>query len=98
MADLGEEAFGVELDAFEGEPAMADAHELATVGGPGGALETVGEGVLLDGEGMVTGGGEGIGVFGSRGSSVSWVTSSCVTRVVSKGGVEEDWQAHYRNF
>ena len=23
------------------------------------------------------------------------VTSSCVTRVVSKGGVEEDWQAQY---
>ena len=38
---------------------------------------------------------KGLGYSGAEVARYLGVTSSCVTRVVSKGGMEEDWQAQY---
>ena len=60
---LGEDGFGVELDAVDGEGAVGEAHDFA-FGGFGGDFEAGGEGFAFDDEGVVAGGFEGAGEAG----------------------------------
>jgi len=63
VATLGEYAFGVELDAFNGQGAMAQAHDDGSIavvrGGAGGDDEVGGQGLLGDDQRVVAGAGEG---------------------------------------
>ena len=59
LARVGENGFGVELDAFDFVAAMTEAHDDAVVG-LGGNREFVGQGFFLDDQGMVARGSEGI--------------------------------------
>ena len=63
FALLGEEAFGMVLDAFQGPGLVADAHDFVVVG-VGGDFEFGGEGAVADDEGVVAGGGKRIGHSG----------------------------------
>ena len=60
---LGEDGFGVELDAVDGQFAVGEAHDFA-FGGFGGDFEAGGEGFAFDDEGVVAGGLEGAGEAG----------------------------------
>ncbi len=62
---FGEDAFGMELDAPDREVLVADAHDFAFVGF-GSDFEAVGEGIALDDERVIAGGGEGIGYAGEK--------------------------------
>ena len=63
LAVLGEDGFGVELDAVDGQFAVGEAHDFA-FGGFGGDFEAGGEGFAFDDEGVVAGGFEGAGEAG----------------------------------
>ena len=56
----GGDGFGVELDAPEGVLSVAESHDLA-LGGVGDDLEGGGDGGGVHDEGVVAGGGEGVG-------------------------------------
>ena len=60
---LGQNRFGVELDAVDGQVAVGEAHYFA-FGGFGGDFEAGGEGFSFDDEGVVAGGFEGAGEAG----------------------------------
>jgi hypothetical protein len=60
LAGIGEDGFGVELDAFDFVATMAEAHDDAVVS-LGGDGEFAGQGFFLDDQGMVARCGEGIG-------------------------------------
>ena len=60
---LGEDGFGVELDAVDWQVAVGEAHDFA-FGGFGGDFEAGGEGFAFDDEGVVAGGFEGAGEAG----------------------------------
>ncbi len=61
LAVFGEDGFGMELDAPDGELFVAEAHDFAFGFGFGGDLEGVGQRVAFDEERVVAGGGEGVG-------------------------------------
>jgi hypothetical protein len=60
LAGFGEDGFGVELNALDGEFAVAEAHDDAVLGF-GGDVQHARERFALDDEGVVAGGGEGVG-------------------------------------
>ena len=57
---FGQDGFGVELHALDGQRLVADAHDFAVVG-PRGDVEAVGQRLALDGQRMVTGAGQRVG-------------------------------------
>ena len=62
MPDVGEDGFGVELDAFEFVAAVADAHDDAVVGF-GGDGEFARKRFAFDDQRVIARGGEGLGEF-----------------------------------
>ena len=83
----------MELDGFDGQLAMPDAHDY-TVFRFGGDFEAVGQGVAFDNEGMVAGGGERIGRLLAR-----WQTAAhaVVRRLSVRPGLTCIWQVSGRN-
>jgi len=77
---LGEDGFGVELDAVDWGFLLGDAHDFAFFG-PSGDFEAIGQGLAFDDERVISGGLEGTGFVGEdalalvedgRGFAVHW--------------------------
>ncbi len=67
--DGSEDGLGVELDAFDGQLAVAQAHDGA-VAGLGGTLQLAGQAFPLDDERVVARGGEPLGELAENGLAV----------------------------
>jgi hypothetical protein len=106
LAGLGQDGFGVELDAFQFVAAVADAHDDAVLGF-GGDGEFAGERFSFDDQRVIAGGGERVGEFAEDafgivldraglavekfGSADHFATESGADRLVTEAD-SEDWE------
>jgi hypothetical protein len=73
LAFAGEDAFGVELDSFDGKGFVAESHDDAGavfIWRPGADFEVLGQGIFFYDEGVVAGGGHGRRESGENGFAV----------------------------